>query len=538
MMQTCQDKPTLVGGDEIARLRELGRQSLYFFAKAILGFTKLTVGLHLPICQKLERGDWQELMVVLPRGWFKSTMCTIAFPLWLACREGLASSSIRVLIVQNSQTNAEKKLGAIADQVLRNPLFRLIYPDVLPTKQSTWRSDSICLNRNQNHPEGTFECAGTKTKTISRHYDLIIEDDTVAPDLDQIQEENLLPSKDDIAQAIGFHQQTFCLRVTPKSGRQLVVGTRWFDHDLISEIKKREPSFQVIERGATETDGVIDPNGQPVFPEEFDLDTLEKIKARLGPYLYNCLYLNQPTNPQNMTFQREWFRYYDTEPKGLYTFTTVDLASDPDTAKGQPDFNVVMTCGVSPIDGQIFVLDYFRKQCSPGETIEALLSHVRMWGAVKVGIGAVAYENTFLYWLRRTMIERRQYFLVEKVAQSHRSKAAKIMGLQPVFASGCLKLRTWMRELENELLIFPLGRNDDLADALSMQLELWQVTRNMAAHQEPEINPIEDPMSFEGARLRIEARKGPKLGLQVTEWEGENLVMAGHGGDSWDCLDN
>jgi hypothetical protein len=33
-----------------------------------------------------------------------------------------------------------------------------------------------------------------------------------------------------------------------------------------------------------------------------------------------------------------------------------------------------------------------------------------------------------------------------------------------------------MRELVEELLAFPLGRNDDIIDALAMQLELWRNT--------------------------------------------------------------
>ena len=66
-----------------------------------------------------------------------------------------------------------------------------------------------------------------------------------------------------------------------------------------------------------------------------------------------------------------------------------------------------------------------------------------------------------------------------------------------------------MSELRNELLAFPFGKNDDLADALSMQLGLWSMTRTARDAQEAE----PDPFTFEGLMQELNARHAPPRGL-------------------------
>src|SRR6185295_17248610 len=122
------------------------------------------------------------------------TLCSIYYPIWRAIRD----PGIRILIVQNTTTNAEKKLAAIRGQFDKNPLLRLLFVDLLPNASSTWTTKALCLQRPMDHPENTFESAGTKTGLTSRHYNLIIEDDTVSPDLDDFTATNVIPSKDDI----------------------------------------------------------------------------------------------------------------------------------------------------------------------------------------------------------------------------------------------------------------------------------------------------------------------------------------------------
>lgn len=493
--------------DQIGQLRERAKESMYFFSKAVLGYDWLTPHIHGPLCRDLQDPSCLRKKIVLPRGWLKSTLCSISYPLWCGVRD----PNIRILIVMNNHTNAEKKLAELRGHLKGNKLLRALFPEVLPTKHSISRSNAVALSRTKSHPEATFECVGTRTQVTSRHYNKIIEDDTIAPDLDEMGEEALAPSQEDVAKAIGWHRLTLPLLTDPSSDEILVVGTRWFDKDLMSWIDENEPHYKVIERSCREDDeGRSDPNGKITYPERFDADTLDQLKAAMGPYLFAALYLNNPTRSEDMVFLPEWFKYYDREPLHLVTYTTVDVATDPEEAQGNAtDYNVVMTCGKDLRTGHVYVLDYFHEKCNPGRLIQALFDHVRKWSPVKVGIETVAYQKSLLYWIRERMRHENCHFWIEGLTHGRKSKGSRIQALQPVVANGTLVFRTWMKELVQELEVFPLGAHDDLADALSMQLQMWQTT---VADPEREDTGERDPLSLDRAIQELEGRQRESRG--------------------------
>lgn len=445
---------------------------------------------------------------MLPRGWLKTTLCTIAFPMWLS----IGNPNIRTLIVQNTHPNACKKLSVIMNQWETNPILRAMFPELLPGKTSTWRGDSACLTRTASFPESTYEAAGTNTKVISRHYDVIIEDDTVAPDLDELGGESLAPTHDDVQKAIGWHRtNSLPLLNNPSKDLVLVVGTRWYDQDLLRWIQDNEPQYKVITRACREDDeGEPSASGEITYPERFDEEVLAGLEAALGPYMFSCLYLNMPVRSEDMLFKSEWFEYYENMPprQSLDVYTTVDVATDPALAKSKDiDFNVVMTCGKDLVTGIIYVLDYFCARCSPGELAGAIFDHVVRFRPNVVGYEDVAYQRSLDYWLKELMCKNQLYFCLEPLKRGNRknAKGFAIAGLQPVFHSKSIRLRNHMKELISQLLKFPLGSHDDIADALSMQLTLWRRTKSKK-------NPLEvdygNPLSFEHAVLELRNRRG------------------------------
>lgn len=490
--------------EQIEILRHKVKGSLYAFAKGVLGYDWLTPEIHLPICNALEDYEINKrLKAVLPRGWLKTTLCSIAYPIWRAVR----NREIRILIVQNTYSNATSKLMAIRSQVKENKILRGLFPEIIPTKNSVDRTDSFCINRSKNYPESTFEAAGIRTQVTSRHYNLIIEDDTVAPDLDDLGEDNVAPRKDDIVQAIGWHRLASPLLTNPSDDQLLVVGTRWFEKDLMSWIDKNEKNYLKIERSCRENEkGEPDHNGKITYPERFNESVLAELEVAMGPYMFSCLYLNTPVRSEDMLFKGSWIQYYDTPPRGLISYTTVDPATDPEeSAKGvNTDFSVVLTCGKDLRTGKIYVLDYFQKKCTPGEIIAAVFDHVRRFKPVIVGYESVAFQKSLGYWLRERMRAENTFFMLKKLTHAgRRSKGDRISALQPVFASHAIYLRTFMTALEAELLAFPLAPHDDVIDALAMQLEVWQVTSSKEQHRRSE-EP--DPMSIDGAIHELRER--------------------------------
>lgn len=505
-------KRTTLSPEELDFLREQSRSNFFFFAKFVLEFpfdsSWLQAHIHKPICDALQ--DFvknRRMSITLPRSWLKSTVTSIYYPIWRA----INNPGIRILIVQNSAPNAEKKLAAIKSQFESNALLRALFPELLPGTKEVWTTKNACLRRPIDHPENTFETAGTRTKVISRHYDVIVQDDTVAPDLDELGDSNVVPTKDDIDQAIGWHRLAGGLLVDFKTSQIIIVGTRWFEKDLISWNAEHEPAYTRIERAVRETDGKPDPNGEITYPERFDAQTLEELEAAFGPYLFSCLYLNRPLRSDDMVFKKEWIRYYETLPRSVVCYTLVDPAggsSKKAKAKADPDYNVVLTVAKDVKEGFLYVAEYARFRGTPGQLINEIFKQQQRYSSLTVGIEGVQYQNSLDYFVKEQMRKRNQYFHVEML-KSVKAKEVRIRGLQPLFASGSVLIKHWMVELQAELEVFPLGVHDDVIDALSMVLQLLDLTSLPKKWTDEDDAPPEDPLSLESAvyELRQEREK-------------------------------
>jgi len=488
--------------DKKEELRKLCKEDLYFFAKGVLGFDWLVPHIHKPLCSLLSP-DNKRLCICLPRGWLKTTLCSQAYPIWRV----IQNPNTRVLLIQNTFKNATDKLKVIRSVFESNELFKILFPDILPDKTCSWTTETLTVKRSKTFPEGTFDAGGAGTQVVSRHYDVIIEDDTVAPELDDLGEENLVPTQEQVSHAIGWHRLAPPLLTDQESGQILIVGTRWFEKDLISWIGNNEKDYyKFYTRSCRENEkGEPDEKGLITYPERFGERVLQELKTALGPYLFSCLYYNMPVRSADMVFHLEWIHHFLHTPDKVVVFTTVDPATDPEDAKSRDtDYSVVMTTAKDLDTGYIYVLSYFRERCSPSRLIAEIFNHVRTYNPVKVGVETVAYQKTLLYWIKDRMRKENTFFLVEGITNNKRSKDARIMGLQPIFSSGSIFIKESMSDLVSELLSFPLGAHDDVIDALAMQTEMWFATK---VKEKPSMRQEDfDPMSVESAICELRDR--------------------------------
>jgi len=466
-----------ISQDMIDKIAQKGRESLFFLTRAILGFDKMTKEIHRPICKVLE--DFENntrILTVLPRDWYKTTLVSISYPIWRAIR----NPEVRILLVQNTFTNATSKLAAIKQIFEKNALFRACYPELLPGPRNKWKGESLCVNRKGTYPESTFEGAGTSTQTTSRHYDVIIEDDTVAPDYDSMSGILQEPTQAEIEKAIGWHRLAIPLLIEPAESQIIVVGTRWAEADLIQYILDNESSYNVVTRSCLENEnGEPDVDGEPTWPEtddgrpKFNREVLDQIFDALGPYMASALYLNLPVNPENQLFKKNWINYYRTLPDGLLYCTSIDPASADVESSSDPDYSVILSTGINPKNGHIYVMPYDRDRMNPGEQIRAIFSHNSLYKPLEVKVEAIAYQRTLSYWLKRQQNKLGQFFVIDEIRNHKASKEGRIKGLQPYFKATRIFIRSDMPELERELLAFPRGKHDDIIDALSMHLGFW-----------------------------------------------------------------
>ena len=113
-------------------------------------------------------------LVLCPRGHLKSTICTVAYPLWRA----LNNPDCRILLANYKLDNAKSFLLQIRQELTNNEVITHVYRKVLPdTKKVRWNETNITLHRKSNPKEATFEVTGVGGEITGRHYDVILFDD-------------------------------------------------------------------------------------------------------------------------------------------------------------------------------------------------------------------------------------------------------------------------------------------------------------------------------------------------------------------------
>ncbi len=433
------------------------------------------IDFHDGLCKFMQYSK-PEKLVVLPRTFLKTTIGASYYALWRATRDAiLYKRYIRVLVVSNTTPNAQKTVRTIRSTVEQNQNFHLFFPELVPNfNKVRWSDSCACLERPIDYPEGTFESAGVGSNVVRRHFNIIIEDDTVSPKKDELTGEEAMPTKEDIEKAIGFHRLTIPLLIEEDDER-IVIGTRWASYDLINFVMENE-EFDRFDRQCFKEDG------SPVY-KRFSLQRLKQIRAGMGVFMFSMLYLNQPLAKEFMAFNPDWFKYYQESelPEDGDTLVTLDPA-DPPTGKKSQDFSAIMS--VKHTKKGLFIRRYRRKRLSDKQMIDETFDVADIDGAVKIRIEVNRYAHLAAAF-KEEMKKRNKHYIIEEVKAKKVQKEARIKNrLSPLFENGVLWLKSGMRELEQELTTFPYSKHDDLMDALSWQIGSRTSTEYEAKEEE------------------------------------------------------
>lgn len=204
---------------EIKRTRQWLLDDFSYFAQMLTDPAFFDAVFHTELCRFLQHSK-KDKLVVLPRTYLKTTVAASLYGLWRATKD----VTKRILFTSNTTPNAAKTVRSVRSIVEQNELYHLFFPECVPVfSKVRWSDSCACLARPLDFPEGTFESAGIGSNIIRRHYNIIIEDDTVAPKKDELTGEEAMPSKDDIEKAVGFHKLTIPLLINEEDER-IVIG--------------------------------------------------------------------------------------------------------------------------------------------------------------------------------------------------------------------------------------------------------------------------------------------------------------------------
>jgi predicted phage terminase large subunit-like protein len=357
------------------------------------------------------------------------------------------------LIANNTWDNARKFLGSIQKYFRKGEKLSYYFGNFESDK---WNQDEIVIRQRKVVLDApTIATTGLEKEQTSQHYDLIIADDLVARENVQTKEQR--NKVKDYVNAL--------MALLEPEGELWVVGTRWSQDDAYGDLLE-EGIWDTMIRGCYDEDS---PEKKPLFPEKFSLEKLEFLRAKMGPVMFSCWYLNNPIAVEAADFKREQIRFYEPgtpHPGILY------LAVDPAMSLGaDADYSGGVVGGMFS-DRRIRIVDYFRKKVIPSNLIEEIFKLVRKWNLKRIGIETFMFQKTLKFEIERRMRETGVFFSVDELGarrgsrgEASMSKEARIRSMQPLFEQGLIEIRRDMVDFVDELLGFPRGKNDDLIDA-------------------------------------------------------------------------
>lgn len=410
--------------------------------------------------ERVARGELKRLIINMPPRHTKSEFASNMLPAWFL---GLYPHK-QVMQISHTADMAEG-FGRKVRNLVDSDIYNSVFPD------TRLRRDSTAAARWNTDKNGVYIAMGVGGAVAGKGADLLIIDDPISE-----QEGKGLDSGP--FDAVYDYYMTGPRQRLQPGGAIIVVMTRWNKRDLTGRLVDtmlRNPDgdqWEVIEFPA------ILPSGQPLWPEFWKLEELEKTKISLDNRFWQAQYQQNPTSEEGAIVKREWWRVWDRDgPPNNIEFTLIawDTAFE---AKTSADFSAMTVWGVfnhededGNVQPNIILLDAVKKRVEFPELKAWVLSTYKDWEPDSVIIEKRASGAPLIQELRRMGVAVQEF-----TPTKGNDKITRLNAVADIFASGFVWApeTRWAEELIDEVASFPASTNDDLTDTVSMALRLFR----------------------------------------------------------------
>lgn len=189
-----------------------------------MGFDHMTKGTHGDMVRSLEDENNHKKLIVMPRGTFKSSVASVAYPIWRL----INNPNLRILIDSEVYSNSKNFLREIRGHLDANETLKELFGEF---RTSNWNESEITIaQRTVIKKEASITCGGIGTIKVGQHYDLIIADDLNSQNNSETVEGR---------RKVIRHYQMYTGLLDP-GGTVCVIGTRYATDDVIGHILSNE----------------------------------------------------------------------------------------------------------------------------------------------------------------------------------------------------------------------------------------------------------------------------------------------------------
>lgn len=430
------------------------------------------------------------LNVLAPRGSAKSTLATLAFPLWLA----LHGREPYIWIVSETRRQALAHLEHIKHELATNPLLAEHYPQAAG-RGPVWRSSFIVLpNGVAIEALGVLQALRGKRRLAHRP-SLVICDD-IQNDRHVLSAESrrrtsdwffgtLLPAgtpqTNVIHLATALHPQALALELVGKPGWRSKIFraiVRWPERmDLWAQWERLYTNSADPTAAATaqafyrQHQADMHVGARVLWPEREDLYTLMCLRAEIGPAAFEREKQNRPLLPQLCEWPPHYFEgdiFFRELPDAVQLKI---LALDP--SQGAADLSAFVLLALAD-DGLFYVEADLARRPIP----QMLADGVALWQrhrphllVIEANLFQSLLADAFAHEFRRHgLVPPAPLLLTHQVA-----KALRIRRLGPYLAARRIRFRAGSpgtQLLLDQLREFPYADHDDGPDALAMAIRV------------------------------------------------------------------
>ena len=394
---------------------------------------------------KIAEGKIKRMIINMPPRHTKSEFASNMLPAWMIGRKP------DLKIIQTTHTTElAVRFGRKAKTLIDSPEYQEIFKTRL-------REDSQAAGKWETEQGGEYYAAGVGSAITGRGADLLIIDDPHS-------EQDAL-NADALEKAYEWYTSGPRQRLQP-GGTIVVVMTRWSLKDLTGALIKAQKEVKSDQWEVIEFPAIM-PSGEPVWPEYWKLDELEKVQASLSIPKWNAQWMQNPTSEAGAIIKKEWWRVWDDEeiPPLKHVIQSYDTAF---LKKQTADYSAITTWGVfyPEEDGaaNLILLDSLKGRFEFPELRREALQQYDYWKPETVVIESKASGLPLTAELRQMGIP-----VVNFTPSKGNDKHARVNSVAPLFESGVIWApdKKFAEEVIEECAAFPYGDHDDLVDSMT-----------------------------------------------------------------------
>lgn len=421
----------------------------------------------------------KRLMVFMPPRHGKSEMVSKWFPAWYL----LTHPDKRVMLA-----SYEAEFAASWGRRTREQYEKAVAIFNLNTRVSTsaaardwWEIEQYNMNAAKWFATGgAMMTAGVGGGLTGKGGDIVIIDDPV---------KNAKDSMSKVMREAAWDWYVSTLRSRLEPGASLIiVQTRWNEDDLSGRILERVEQMKkdgtdlydweiiVLPALATKDDPLGRAEGEALWPQRYNVKSLEAIAAEGGTYWFSALYQQAPIPAGKGIFQSRWLGRYTRSGNLLYLtnhrgeskvvdintcsiFSTVDLAT---SLKQTADFTVISTWAKTPMN-ELILLGVLRERLEGPDHVAYLTNEWIRFKPTFFYIESNGFQMSTVQSAMRAGLPILPINVdVDKLTRSLPAAAKMEAGYFYFPQTGLLA------QEEKELWQFPAGEHDDFVDTVSL----------------------------------------------------------------------